>query len=71
MTSEHEIDQSIAAMRNLFPRAWRQMYLGAVDAGFTEAQAMDLVKTYILSQNPYGIHPPDSGGANNENKEDF
>jgi len=40
----------------LLPPMWRVLYTRAVAEGFTEAEALELVKVYILSQCPYGVH---------------
>jgi hypothetical protein len=61
-----ELEQSIAAMRELFPHCWRALYDGCISENFSEAQSMDLVKTYILSQNPHGIRPSNDGGSENQ-----
>ena len=65
-----EIEQDIATMRDIYPRTWRQLFLGCVKEGFTPAQSMDLVKTYILSQNIVGIRPSNDGGAPTPNNQE-
>ena len=42
-----EADQAFAFLLEYYPAVWRKMYLRLVHEGFTEAQAFDLVKTYI------------------------
>jgi len=51
-----EIEQGVAAIRELFPPVWRALSQECLKEGFTEAEAMDLVKTYILSQAPNGVN---------------
>ena len=58
-----DLEQAIAGMREVFPSSWRQLYEGCIEEGFTEKQSMDLVKTYILSQNPFGIRPCDGSAT--------
>lgn len=58
-----EIDQGLAAARETITALWWSMFVGAKEKGFSEQQAIDLVKTYILSQNPNGIRPPNDGGG--------
>ena len=53
-----EIDQSFEMMVEIFPPLWRGLFEGCREKGFTEEQAMELVKTYILSQ---GSNKIDSG----------
>ncbi len=52
-----EVEQGIAEFVEVFPSVWHQLFEKCVKEGFSEEQAMDLVKTYILSQNAYGIRP--------------
>ncbi len=52
-----QIDQNLATMKELLPPIWMGLFVGCQDAGFNELQAFDLVKTYILSQNPNGTRP--------------
>lgn len=49
-----ELDQSRAAIIEVFPSIWRGLYLACVKEGFSELEAMELVKTYILSQGNNG-----------------
>jgi len=58
-----ELEQAIAGLSELLPRTWKSIYNGCLEVGFDSQLAMDLVKTYILSQNPFGIRPPNDGGA--------
>ena len=50
-----EFDQGVEAMGEVFPAMWCKLFEKCKEEGFTEQQAFDLVKTYILSQNPNGI----------------
>ena len=54
-------DQLLAHARDVIPRLWGAMYQGALAAGFSASDAMGLVQTWILSQNPNGIRPTGSG----------
>lgn len=58
---QRELDEALATIRDVLPRTWRQLYEGCLAAGFGPSEAMDLVKTYILSQNQRGIVPPSYG----------
>ncbi len=42
-----ELDQARAELKELFPSAWKALYDGCLDEGFTEAQAMELLKAFI------------------------
>lgn len=44
-----ETDQAIASVGYLYPSLWWNLYQGCKDKGFSETQAMELVKAYILS----------------------
>lgn len=48
-------DQSAAFMGDSFPPLWRRLYEGCIAAGFTEEQALALVKVYIFSMAGKGI----------------
>lgn len=54
----HEIEQSLAGIRDVIPRMWRQIYLGCLEQGFSPRQSFALLQTHILSQN--GVKPPDN-----------
>ena len=41
------IDQNIAEIAEGWPTVWHKLYLGCVEEGFTELQAMELVKAFI------------------------
>ena len=53
-----EIDQSFEMMVEMLPPLWRGLFEGCKAKGFTDDQAMELVKIYILSQ---GSNKIDSG----------
>jgi hypothetical protein len=44
-----ELEQNQALMIELWPPLWRQLYEALLEKKFTETQALELVKTYILS----------------------
>lgn len=48
----HELDQSIATIVEMFPIMWWGLYNGCVKQGFTEYQALELVKAYITTVTP-------------------
>lgn len=50
-----ELDQSFSLMGETFPPLVRRMYEGFVKEGFTEDQAFDLAKLYLLSLSPNGV----------------
>lgn len=60
----NEFEQGLASFRDMTPRLWWAIYQGSLSAGFNDHQAMALLHTYILSQNPYGIRPDDPTGPN-------
>ena len=46
-----EIDQNIEFyFRDAYPRSWWALYEGCIEQGFKPQDALDLVKTYILSK---------------------
>lgn len=57
-----EFDQALAAMRDSTSRLWWAIYQGCISVGFDTNQSFNLVQTYILGQNPYGISPPRESG---------
>lgn len=42
-------DQAAAFLGDNYPPLWKRLYDNCVKEGFTEAQAMDLVRTYIFA----------------------
>ena len=50
------LDDASATVGDLFPGLWRRIYENSLVAGFNEIEAFDLVKIYILSQCPHGVH---------------
>ena len=48
---------------------WFAIYQGCLGAGFDASQAMSLLQTYLLSQNPNGIRPNDGSGPPTNNPE--
>lgn len=40
-------DQDLATIRDSLPAMWWSLYQGCIDAGFTETDAMKLVRTFI------------------------
>ena len=47
---QSDMDQAMAAMVEMFPPAWRGLYLGLVREGFTEEQAMRLLMAFITKR---------------------
>ena len=45
-----EYEQGTAALIEMLPPLWRGLYIGCVEQGFTGQDALDLVRTYIMSQ---------------------
>jgi len=43
------LDQASALIAEAFPPMWWRIYKGLIAEGFKEAEAMDLLKTYIRS----------------------
>lgn len=42
-------DQSFALVADMLPAFWWRLYKSLVAQGFAEAQALDLLKTYIMA----------------------
>lgn len=42
-----EMDQNISNLAETYPRLWWAMFDSLKDRGFTESQALELVKEYI------------------------
>lgn len=53
---QRKIDEAMTSLSDLFPRTWRTFYLRCIEEGFTKDESLSLVKTYILSNCPYGVH---------------
>ena len=45
----HDIDQTAALIRDTIPPLWYGLYSRLQEEGFTEQQAMELLKIYIIS----------------------
>lgn len=52
--SRHDIDQTAALIRDTMPSLWYGLYCRLQEEGFTEQQAMELLKTYVISS--HGTH---------------
>jgi len=50
-----ELDQASAGLIELFPPLWWGLFQSCIAEGFTEVQALELVKAYILSQAAGGV----------------
>jgi hypothetical protein len=48
-------DQGMAAMMELMPSLWHNLFIELQKTGFTESQSFDLLKVYILSQGINGV----------------
>lgn len=48
------LEQGFATLGDIYPPLWRRMYGNCISEGFSEMQAMELVKTWILSQGSGG-----------------
>jgi len=53
-----EIDQASAWLAECLPPLWWSLFEGCLQAGFTESNAIDLVKTYIVANNAIGFRAP-------------
>ena len=51
------LDQARAGLEETFPSLWHGLYSRCVEEGFTEEQALQLVRTYIMSLCPFGVKP--------------
>jgi hypothetical protein len=47
-----EYEQSTMTLGEVLPPMWWRIYRGCIAQGFSEAQALELVKTYILAMAP-------------------
>ena len=45
-----DLEQCRAAMLEMLPVLWRGIYVKLLNEGFTEPQAIELLKAYIISQ---------------------
>jgi len=43
------MDQSIAALSEMLPDLWWGLFQGCVEKGFSEEQAIELIKQYVAS----------------------
>jgi hypothetical protein len=43
------LDQGMAVLIEYLPTMWRRLYVRLIEEGFKEAEAMELVKTYIFA----------------------
>lgn len=57
---QRQFDEGAALLGDSLPGLWRRMYENCITHDFTEQQAIELVKAYILSQCPHGIRGTDS-----------
>lgn len=46
-----KLDQSTAVLADILPPMWKRMYDHLIAVEFTETQAMDILKAYIMSAN--------------------
>lgn len=44
-----DLDQAVATVGDMWPPLWRRIYDNLLSEGFTEQQAMSLLKTYIMA----------------------
>jgi hypothetical protein len=51
-----EMDQSAAWLGDNLPNLWRRLYEECGRRGFSEDESMQLVKAYIVGQNPNGTN---------------
>jgi hypothetical protein len=51
-----EVDQAAAWLVDSLPPLWHNLYKQCRKEGFTELQAFELVKTYILAQATNGVN---------------
>lgn len=42
-----QMEESITVVSDFFPKLWKALFDSCIREGFTECQAMDLVKTYM------------------------
>jgi hypothetical protein len=42
-----EFDQQVASIRDELPSCWWALYKGCMEKGFSEIQALELLKTWI------------------------
>jgi hypothetical protein len=68
--SDYKRDQDLAGMRDGLPRFWWAIYCGCMEAGFNEKQSFALLETFIVTQNQYGVKPPDPPMPTEENNLD-
>ena len=54
--NERLAEQLLAHVAECYPSHWKRLYDNLVEAGFSEAQAMEVFKTYILSMGVNGVN---------------
>jgi hypothetical protein len=58
--AQARLEQNMARFGDIFPPLWMRMYRNLQSSGFSEAQAFDLLQTYILAANcTSGIRQPE------------
>ena len=45
-----ELEQSMALLSEVLPRCWRGLYDGMIEQGFTEDQAMKILRSCVYGQ---------------------
>jgi len=45
----HDLEQATATMGEMYPPLWRNIYVRLKEEGFTEQQAMSILKVYIMA----------------------
>ena len=54
--TKHTLDEARTVLADHLPPLWRGVYIGCLKEGFSEEQAMSMVKCYILKDAPAGVH---------------
>jgi hypothetical protein len=52
-----DLEQNTALVTELWPPLWKQLYDALLKQNFSEVQALELLKTYILSSGSAPIKP--------------
>lgn len=52
----HDLDESTTLMASIMPTLWWNLKVNLVKDGFSEEEAMSLLRCYIFRDGMYGVH---------------
>ena len=53
---KRKLDEALTIIHDILPSSWKSIYDRCIEEGFEKEQAFSILKTYILSQCPAGVH---------------